>query len=70
MTPDEAGERAEETGGSLDPFDLEEDEDDGAPAPAGGLLGAIGQMTAAVLVVLLLVALFIAGAVALRWALP
>jgi hypothetical protein len=50
------------------PFDLfEVDEDAGRSARVGSLLGAIGQIVAAVLVVVLLVALFIGGAVAFRW---
>jgi len=52
----------------FDPFDRG-DEDD-APLPAPGWLGAIGQMTGAVLVVVGVVTLFIAVAVALRRLLP
>jgi hypothetical protein len=44
------------------PDDVEEE-----PARKGGLLGAVGQILAAVAVVLLLIALFIGGAVAYRW---
>ena len=42
-------------------------EDDEGPEPRPTFLGALGQLVAAVLVVALLVALFIAGAVAFRW---
>jgi hypothetical protein len=50
------------------PFDLfGADETGDSSAPAGSLLGAIGQIVGAVLVVLLILAVFIAGAVALRW---
>jgi len=45
------------------------DEDQGA-VPATGWLSAVGQMTAALLVVVGLVALFIGAAVVLRWLLP
>ena len=41
--------------------------DESGPAPLGSLVGAIGQMGAAVLVVVAIVALFVAVAVALRW---
>jgi hypothetical protein len=37
------------------------------PARRGGLFGAIGQILAAVAVVLVLIALLIGGAVAYRW---
>jgi hypothetical protein len=57
VTPDEDG--------PLEPDDA--DADDEASAPPGTLLGALGQMAAAVLVVLAVVALFIGGAVAFRW---
>jgi hypothetical protein len=52
----------------FDPFDAG-DEDD-APLAAPGWLGAIGQMTAAVLVVVAVVVLFIAAVVAIRRLLP
>jgi hypothetical protein len=42
-------------------------EDDEDPESRPTFLGALGQLVAAVLVVALLVALFIAGAVAFRW---
>jgi hypothetical protein len=42
-------------------------EDDESPEARPSFLGALGQIVAAVLVVALLVALFIAGAVAFRW---
>ena len=45
------------------------DEDESA-LPADGWLGAVGQMVAALLVVVVLVALFMGAAVALRWLLP
>jgi hypothetical protein len=49
-------------------FDLSEtDDDEGGPANPGSLLGALGQIAAAVLVVVVLVALFIGSAVAYRW---
>lgn len=49
-------------------FDLfESDDDAAAPANVGSLLGALGQIAAAVLIVVVLVALFIGGAVAYRW---
>lgn len=48
----------------------EPDDDLEAPAHNPGLLGVIGQFAAAVLVVGALVALFIAGAAALRWIFP
>jgi hypothetical protein len=50
---------------SIDFFDLDDDED--GPPSVGSLLGAIGQIAAAVLVVILLVVLFIGGAVGYRW---
>jgi hypothetical protein len=42
------------------------DDDEAGPARIGSLLGAIGQIVAAALLVVVLVALFIAGAVAFR----
>jgi hypothetical protein len=51
-----------------DPFDL--DDEDEAPAPVPSWLGALGQMIAALLVVLGLVALFIGTAAALRRLVP
>jgi hypothetical protein len=45
----------------------QEREEDEAEGPATGWLGAVGQLAAAVLVVVVIVALFIAGSVALRW---
>jgi hypothetical protein len=51
-----------------DPFEsLEADDSSDVAAPAGTLLGALGQIAAAALVVLAVVALFIGGAVAVRW---
>ena len=55
-------------GTSLDPFDLLDPDDDPAPEPSW--LGAVGQMAAAVLVVVALIALFIGAAAALRRLLP
>ena len=52
----------------LDPFDLGDEDDTAAPVP--GWLGAIGQMAAALLVVVALVALFIGAAAVLRRLLP
>ena len=65
MNPENEDRPGDDADPSFDLFDL----DDAAlsPAPAGSLLGAIGQVAAAVLVVLVLVALFIGGAVTLRW---
>jgi hypothetical protein len=45
---------------------LDADEDAESPARAGSLLGAIGQIVAAVLIVVALVTLFIGGVVAFR----
>ena len=65
MIPDSDERRTDDT---ETPFDLfEAEEDVGSSAPVGSLLGAIGQIVTAVLVVALLVAVFIGGAVALRW---
>lgn len=50
-------------------FDFQGDDDEGAP-PVAGWLSAVGQMTAALLVVVGLVTLFIGAAVILRWLLP
>jgi hypothetical protein len=44
-----------------------EDDDVGSPVPVTTLLGAIGQFVAAVLAVAVLVALFIGGAIVVRW---
>ncbi len=52
----------------LDPFDL--DDEDEAPSPGPSWLGALGQMIAALLAVLALVALFIGAAAVLRRLLP
>lgn len=46
---------------------LEEREEDEAEGPVTGWLGAVGQLAAAVLAVVVIVALFIAGSLALRW---
>jgi hypothetical protein len=61
-------EPADELGAGRDPFDA--DDRDDSPLPAASWLGAVGQMIAAVLVVLAVVALFIAAAVAIRRLLP
>jgi hypothetical protein len=50
-----------------DPFAPLQGIDDEGPAEAGTFLGALGQMAAAALVVLAVLALFIAGAVVFRW---
>lgn len=66
-------ERSRDLGGD-DPFDEgregAEEAGDDAPLAAPTWAGAIGQMVAAVLVVLAVVSLFIAGAVALRRLVP
>jgi hypothetical protein len=50
-----------------EPFELlDTDDDAGSPARPGSLLGAIGQIAAAVLIVVALVALFIGAAIAFR----
>jgi hypothetical protein len=40
------------------------------PAPGPGWLGGLAQMAAAALIVALIVALFLGGAILLRWVLP
>jgi hypothetical protein len=52
----------------LDPLDL--DDGDETPAPVPSWLGALGQMLAALLVVVALVALFISAAAVLRRLVP
>jgi hypothetical protein len=52
----------------LDAFDLDDEAETAAPAPSW--LGAVGQMIAALLVVVALVALFIGAAAVLRRLLP
>ena len=52
----------------LDPFDL--DDEDETPAPVPSWLGALGQMIAALLVVVVLVGLFIGAAAVVRRLLP
>jgi hypothetical protein len=64
MPEDPADELSPET----DPFDM--DEWDDTPLPAPTWLGAMGQMIAAVLVVLAVVTLLITAAVAFRRLLP
>lgn len=63
----EADEPIDGEGGSFDSFYLDDDDD---AAPVHGWLGAIGQMVAALLVVVALIALFIAVAAAFRWLWP
>lgn len=53
--------------GEADPFESLETDDSSEMSPPGTLLGALGQIAAAALVVLAVVALFIGGAVAFRW---
>jgi hypothetical protein len=52
----------------LDPFDLDDEDETAAPAPSW--LGAVGQMIAALLAVVALVALFIGAAAVVRRLLP
>ena len=52
----------------LDPFDLDDEDESAAPVPSW--LGALGQMVAALLAVVALVALFIGAAAVLRRLLP
>ena len=66
MTDDE--EPAGDGEAPLDPFDLEDEDDATAPVPSW--LGALGQMLAALLVVVALVALFIGAAAVLRRLVP
>jgi hypothetical protein len=61
----EPDESTDDEGTSSDPFDG----DEGA-VPVHGWLGAIGQMAAALLVVVALIALFIGVAAAFRWLWP
>ena len=51
--------------GPFEPQDGVDDDEDAAPV--GTFLGALGQLLAAALVVLAVLALFIAGAVVFRW---
>jgi len=64
----EADEPTDDADASCDPFDLDNEDESAAPVPSW--LGAIGQMIAALLVVVALVASFIGAAVALRRLLP
>jgi hypothetical protein len=57
-----------EEGEPVDPFGR--DDEDEASAPAPSWLGALGQMIAALLVVVALVALFIGAAAVVRRLLP
>jgi hypothetical protein len=57
-------EPTDDADGWIDFFEAEGDE---GPEPRPSFLGALGQMVAAVLVVVLVVALFIAGAILFRW---
>ena len=61
--PDE--DRPNDDDGWADPFATDDDVD--TPIPVTTLLGAVGQFVAALLAVALLVALFIAGAIVVRW---
>jgi len=65
VIPDSDDRRTDDTEAPFDLFGA--DDDVGSSAPVGSLLGAIGQIVTALLVVVLLVAVFIGGAVALRW---
>lgn len=65
MTPEDDDRSGDDAEAGYEPLDGGEDES--RPASVGSLLGAIGQMAAAVLVVAVIVALFVAVAVALRW---
>ena len=58
-------ERPTDGDGWIDPST--EDDEGGSPIPATTLLGAIGQFVAALLAVALLIALFIGGAIVVRW---
>ena len=64
----EADEPTHDADVSFGSFDL--DDEDESAAPVHSWLGAMGQMIAALLVVVALVALFIAVAAAFRWLLP
>jgi len=65
------GERDDDADGAArDARDFFYPDDEDAPAPASGLLGGISQMAAAALIVALVVALFIGGAIAIRWVFP
>jgi hypothetical protein len=57
----------EPTDGADDWTDFFGVEGDEGPEPRPSFLGALGQLAGAVLVVALLVALFIAGAIVFRW---
>jgi hypothetical protein len=59
---------ADDADASLDPFDRDDEGESAAPAPSW--LGAMGQMIAAVLVVVALVALLIGAAVVIRRLFP
>ena len=63
-----ADEPAGDDGEPPDPFDPDDEDDGSAPVPSW--LGAVGQMIAALLVVVALVALFIGAAAVLRRLLP
>ena len=62
----ENDERPTDDDGWLDPL---AGDDDGSSAPVTNLSGAVGQLTAAILVVVVVVALFIGGAIVFRWVL-
>lgn len=65
MDPEDEDRSTEDADRSFDLIEM--DDDEGGPANAGSLLGAVGQIAAAVLVVVVLVAVFIGSAVAYRW---
>ena len=62
--------QGEEPRGDDEPVDLFELDDEEAPAPGPSWLGAVGQMVAALLAVVALVALFIGAAAVVRRLLP
>ena len=61
----ENGERPTDDDAGHDPFGGADDAADSLPVTT--LFGAVGQLSAAVLVVVVLVALFIGGAMVFRW---
>jgi hypothetical protein len=63
-TPEGENEPTDDADGWMDFFEAEGDE---GPERRPSFLGALGQLVAAVLVVGMVVALFIAGAVVYRW---
>jgi hypothetical protein len=65
VSPQDDEQPADDADRPIDFFEPDDDEDE--PPNVGSLVGAIGQIAAAVLVVVLLVVLFIGGAVGYRW---